>query len=393
MSANENPDRTRRLRVGFLAPGDPADRQAWSGILFFMYEALRRAGLEVTDVGRPLRESSTLLKRALRRLQKGLGVQNRGAEDVLAASRAQGKKVGAFLRTSPIDVVFAAVASHSLAHLETQLPVVYMSDTTWKLVRSYYPENANISAAQGDMLEEVERRSIRRANRIVYPSTWAAASAVEDYGADRDRIRVIPYGANIDTAPPAEALPDRDPGRECRLLFIGNQWYRKGGDLALDTLVALREQGVKASLTLISGNVPTGLKLPDGAVPVGHIDKNDPEHRRRFETILKESHFLLLPTRADCSPIVCCEAAAYGLPVVATSTGGIPSLIENGVNGYLVPEGSAGTDYAKAIAEGVRNRDTYRQLAKTTRRRYEKELNWDAWAKSVRGVLEEAHTI
>jgi glycosyltransferase involved in cell wall biosynthesis len=99
---------------------------------------------------------------------------------------------------------------------------------------------------------------------------------------------------------------------------------------------------------------------------------------------------LLLPTRADCSPIVCCEAAAYGLPVVATATGGIPNLIEDGVSGYIVPEGSRGDDYARVIRGALDHPTRVAELARNARRRYEERLNWAAWGRDVADVLRQA---
>jgi len=380
------------LDIGYLSLADPLDRRSWSGTLFRMYSALEKAGgVSLTPIGTSVRPTPpTLFERGLRKL----GVSKRslpfGNASLLDQSRERAGRIRDELARSRCEVLCAPVASFLLAYLETELPVVYVSDTTWRQVRSYYPENRKIPENESAELDELERLSIRRADRIIYPSAWAAESAVKDYGADRDKIRVIPYGANIEQAPSLESLPNRDFAGKCRLLFIGNRWHRKGGDIALDALTALQSLGVDATLSIISPDVPEGLTLPKGAEVVGYINKNEPKDRERFDELLFESHLLILPTRADCSPIVCCEAAAYGMPVIAPRTGGIPGLIEHEVTGLLVPEAAPGEVYAKAVAELMQKPELYRAMSRTSRERYEQKLNWPAWGREVKAVLAEA---
>lgn len=381
-----------RLRVGYLSESDPFDRRSWSGTLFYMYQGLKSTDLDLVPIGQSIRPvPPSLFRRGIRKVTRSMrpkGVSH--GPGLLERSRTHATRLEKELTQHKLDVLCAPVASQLIAFLETKLPIVYMSDTTWAQVRRYYPEHENLPEATADEKDALERRAIERADLMVYPSAWAAGSAERDYGADRASIHVIPYGANIDRAPDLSGQPERDFSGTCRLLFIGNQWFRKGGDIALDTLKALRASGVNATLSIVSGNIPGDAVLPEGADPVGHIDKNLPEHRARLEQLLFDSHFLILPTRADCSPIVCCEAAAYGLPVVAAATGGIPNLIEEGVSGFMVPEGSPGSAYAQVIARGLAETSKYQELAKNARRRYDERLNWSAWGRDVAAVLARA---
>jgi hypothetical protein len=82
----------------------------------------------------------------------------------------------------------------------------------------------------------MEREAIGRASLVLYASDWAAASAIEHYGADPDKVRVVPFGANLESeveqGEAAEAINARsaNPGK---LLFLGIDWKRKGGTLPL----------------------------------------------------------------------------------------------------------------------------------------------------------------
>src|SRR5262249_43667081 len=165
---------------------------------------------------------------------------------------------------------------------------------------------------------------------------WAAASAIHDYQADPRKVVFIPFGANIEDVPPlAEALAPR-AGPPCRLLFVGRQWKRKGGDMAFAILTTLLQRGVDAELTVV-GSVPPGGATHPRLTVIPYLDKEVPEDRRRIRNLFLNSHFFVLPTQADCSPIAICEANAFGLPVLTTDVGGVPSLIKSGRNGFMFP--------------------------------------------------------
>ena len=100
--------------------------------------------------------------------------------------------------------------------------------------------------------------------------------------------------------------------------------------------------------------------------------------------LLGESHFLCLPSRADCTPVVLCEAGAYGLPSVSTRTGGIGSVLRHGTNGYLFDLDGFVEQAAESIAGCMADYDElYLPLAMASRLEYRTRLNWTTSAKAV----------
>jgi glycosyltransferase involved in cell wall biosynthesis len=117
------------------------------------------------------------------------------------------------------------------------------------------------------------------------------------------------------------------------------------------------------------------------------LNKNTQKGMRRISKLLLESHFLLLPTRAEAFGIVFCEASAYGLPSISTDTGGVSGVVSEGRNGYLLPHSASGKEYADVIASCFSDNSRYEQLRRTSREEYESRLNWDAWGRAAAEVL------
>jgi len=284
------------------------------------------------------------------------------------------------------DVIFAPAGSAILGHLQTRIPIVYLSDTTFKLMINYYNDFSNLIPSHIGLGDRMEGLSIQKSKQLVYPSQWAARSAVEDYKADNLIVNVVPFGANLDDEPSrlqALRCPERD---RCRLLFVGVNWDQKGGDIAFETLLELRRLGISAELTIVGCRPPQGLNHPNLRV-FGFLNKNDAGERAQLDRLYREATFFILPTRAECFGIVACEASAYGLPVLETNTGGVPEIVREGINGFLFPLDARGDRYADKIRDIYENCDTYQQLRVSTREQFESRLNWDAWGKRMKDIL------
>ena len=100
-----------------------------------------------------------------------------------------------------------------------------------------------------------------------------------------------------------------------------------------------------------------------------------------MEELFLKNHFFILPTRFEAYGIVFCEASAYGLISVASNTGGIPTVVKNGVNGFLIPIEDQGKLYAEKIEEIYLDKNKMKELNLSSRNFYEESLNWKAWAK------------
>jgi glycosyltransferase involved in cell wall biosynthesis len=386
MSHSQICDSPAARRIAFATIGDASEVRFWSGTPFHMSKSLANEGHEVVHIG-PLNAPILPLYKTYSRFCRTFHMRGPSpfhAGPVVAQYAADAARK---IRAVSPDVVLAPAGSAFAWGVPDSVPLVYASDATFRLVENYHPNYRNLSHAAREIAERLERDTIARADLVLYPSEWAAESAVRDYGADRSRVHVIPWGANLEEAPDrASVLGRRKPG-PCRLLFIGANWEEKGADIAVGTLAELRDRGVEAEL-VICGCTPPKPITQDGLTIIPYLDKNDREQRHRMDQLYRNADFFLLPTRADCYGIVFCEAAAHGVPSIAPATGGVPCAIRDGETGILLPPDATKADYATVISETFANPERLARLRQSSRDAFDARLNWRAWSRRVSDLIQ-----
>jgi glycosyltransferase involved in cell wall biosynthesis len=377
------------VRVGYFSTYDSRDVNNWSGLGYFIRRSLSEAGLSVEELGplaRP-RSAAITAKRVLHRyFLSGSYLPEREA----LVGRQYARQIEVLLSRTDTDVVFSP-GTIPIAYLDVQQPVAFWADATFAALRDFYPDFTDIAKRSIDAGEQMERTALERADLAIYASDWAAASAVEHYGADPAKVEVVPFGANLERdVGPSEVrrLIEARPTDSCRLLFIGLDWERKGGPVAVQVAEELNRAGLPTELTVV-GSAP---KLPPSTerfVKVeGFVDKRSEEGRRRIHSLLGSSHFLIMPSRAECYGLVLCEANAFGVPCVTTNVGGIPTIVHDGVNGLMFDVDAPPATLAESVLSTLADVDSYRRLALSSYTEYQDRLNWGVSGKRVRSLLE-----
>jgi glycosyltransferase involved in cell wall biosynthesis len=160
----------------------------------------------------------------------------------------------------------------------------------------------------------------------------------------------------------------------CILLFIGVDWERKGGTLALEAARILNQRGIDTVLKVVGCDAPNEPFVQR----FGFISKQTAQGQHQLQELLRTATFFIFPTRAEAAGIVLCEASAFGLPVITTLTGGVESYVRNGETGFCLSPAANAVDYADLIEKTLRSPDIYRQLSLTAFANYQTTLNWDS---------------
>jgi glycosyltransferase involved in cell wall biosynthesis len=222
----------------------------------------------------------------------------------------------------------------------------------------------------------------------VYSSPWASEAAKAHYSDLSQKICCIPFGAN-EEAPPKFNYDKGVSKTSIQLLFIGVKWMEKGGDIAYETLLKLQEAGIKAQLHIVGVTPPQEILDNPNVISHGYLNKNVTEEFDKLKNLFLTSDFFILPTRFEAYGLVFCEAASYGLPAIATHTGGIPGIIQHRKTGILISYDQRGDAYAAEIMDLIKKPELYLEMRRAARKHYEETLNWDAFGLSLRKKVDD----
>lgn len=228
-----------------------------------------------------------------------------------------------------------------------------------------------------------------------YPKIAGFHSVSKAMAANGDKIwdgsgkidKVVYTGLSLREFPFSEKHNRTKP---LQLLSVGRTHWKKGYDYALQSCRILKESNVLFHYTIIGGVgeeelqfLISDLGLEDCVGLLGRLPQEEVYRR------MQEASLLLLPSVEEGLPNVVVEAMALGLPVLSTDCGGMPELIEDGVEGWIVPIRNP-----EAMAEAVMgfNKLSLQEIEKvrhSARLKVEKQHNLDQMVKGMEGLYRE----
>ena len=261
---------------------------------------------------------------------------------VLARERASERYDALFFHTQVTTLLSAAVMR--------RVPSVISLDATpinYDAVGRAYGHHRS-----GKWVERTKRKinahTLHEASAIVSWCDWARRSLVQDYGVDHSRISVIAPGVDLALWPQPGPRAAASP---VKLLFVGGDFERKGGRLLLQAFDSL---DVPCELHIVTS---TPVDPAPGIYLYRDIKPNSEVLRRLYATC----DIFVLPTLADCFPLVIQEAMAAGLPVIATDVGAIGEAVRHGETGLLIPPSDMNA-LCSTLKSVIGNADSRRRL-------------------------------
>jgi glycosyltransferase involved in cell wall biosynthesis len=250
----------------------------------------------------------------------------------------------------------------------------------------YHAEFSSLSKRTVWAGNELERRVILGSTAVVLASDWAARSVREDYGRTKG-VHVVPFGANLDELPAGDIWQRSEA---CSLVFIGVNWYEKGADVAVETTRLLNDRGIPAVLHVVGVSPPAGLPPMPFVKFHGFLRKQIADEYAKLTALVAKADFLIVPTRFEAFGIVFCESAAHGTPAISRLTGGVPTIIEDGVTGALLSPEAGASSYADRIKDVWSNPNRYQEMRRQAFAKSRSTLNWEAWGRRVEGIIVDA---
>jgi glycosyltransferase involved in cell wall biosynthesis len=282
----------------------------------------------------------------------------------------------------PLDLLCGFCICSPLYEIETDLPIVYCSDSTQQLMIETYATARNQPAGHKRAREELEQAALDRISAGIFPSQNTLESAVEHYGLARERAHLVLLGASV--VPDAHDTIHADlPSRErLELIIVAADPVRKRLDLCVQITRILADRGW--NVTLHSIGKPTRAAAAYDRVRVhGALSMADPIDRDIHKAMLRRSHFMLLPSLGEMFGIAPSEAAHFARPSLVSDIGGLSSAIEHGKTGLRLPVDAPAERYADEIVRIADDPVAYRAMSDAARTRAQDVLNWPAFSRSV----------
>jgi glycosyltransferase involved in cell wall biosynthesis len=376
------------MKIAYISVQDSTNIRSFSGTGYYIPESLKLNGSEVYYIGnlkfRPYIPEK-INELYFRHVRKKRYWFNRSPRVI----KNYGKQVQRKLKETDPDVLLS-FSGIPLALLKTDKPIVLWADAVFADIIDFYPEFSNMAKNTIKNGHKMEKAILDKCAHIVYSSEWAARGAMENYGIPREKIDVIPYGANIDinwNYSTVKEIIESKKSNHCKLLFVGVDWQRKGGNKAIEVANILHSKGIPTELHLLGSKPDDNRNLPSYVKAHGFVSKETKAGKQLIHELIHSSHFLILPTMADCTPIVFAEFNSYGIPCLTTKVGGIPTVIKDGKNGKLFDRDAPAEDYADYIKSLFDNYQDYKKLAYSSYKEYTERLNWQKSGEKMMEVL------
>lgn len=378
----------RRLKIAYLCDMDPSLPWAYSGGNSRIFQAVQDhvGDVQFIDNGWGRWDA---LRLAIHKTPVAINLRLRWRAHY-ALGRLIARGVNQQLAEGGFDAALGVYSLQSLAHVAppAHVPLVFTSDATQTSYRqSEVGSEFGSFYKPGRLLDgwvmRQERAVLSRTDANIWPSEWQLTQAQTTYGLQTDQQILLPWGANIQAPDRADLQLDLGFSAGLRLLLVGRDWQAKGGDVAFDTVQALRARGVDAALTVIGCTPPAHAQRPFVTVHAD-LDKSNPNDLTVFEEAYRQAHVLMQPS-LESYGFAFCEASAFGVPSLCWRQGGIP--VWDGVNGQALPVGQGAEAFADQIEAWMKTPERYRALRQSSRACFEERLNWAAWGRGMKRHL------
>ncbi|OGO50723.1 MAG: hypothetical protein A2148_01595 [Chloroflexi bacterium RBG_16_68_14] len=227
----------------------------------------------------------------------------------------------------------------------------------------------------------------RRMDRIITGSQASAASVMRLFRLPPEQVAVIYDGVDTEAFRPLEV-----PKRPDSLLYVGNSDDRNKGARYLLEALALLKGRRHFRLTVVDR--PNAFLVPMLSHELGIEDRVTLTGRLSREELVRlynQATLVVSPSLYEGFGLPAAEAMACGTPVLATTAGAFPEVIEDGVSGLLVPPGDASA-LADAIERLMDDAELRQRLGQEARRRIVDHFSWRETALRTQALYQEVRS-
>lgn len=294
----------------------------------------------------------------------------------------------AFLKllTHRYNFCYLAITCHGIG---------FLKDAPFALLCKLFGRKIVLHQHNKGMANDVERWPYRWLLPLVYRNatvillSWYLYPDIEMV-VPKENVVVCPNGIVVDDSW-LKVKETKGENAVPHLLFLSNLMESKGVLILLDALKLLTDKGVSFVCDIVGGETKeiNARRLDE------EIDRRQLKHvvfyhgrkmGKEKEFFFNQSDVFLLPTSNDCFPLVLLEAMAHCLPIVTTGEGGIPDMVQDGVNGIICRKQDS-VSLAYAIEQLTADSELRKQMGIAGRERLEKLFTEDVFERKILEIL------
>ena len=297
------------------------------------------------------------------------------------------------LLTRRYDLCYLAITCHGMG---------FLKDAPFVLLCKLFGRKVLIHQHNKGMSRYVERWPYRWLLPLVYRHTKVMLLSWHLYDdisrvVQRDQVVICPNGIPQQSCgkkqPHPTPLPiEGEVGRgSANLLFLSNLIPSKGVYVLLDACRMLHEQGLSFVCDFVGGETKEIDRATfDAAVRERGLEGiaryQGPKYGEEKERYWESADIFVQPTYEDCFPLTIVEAMQHWLPVVSTTEGAVPDLIQHGVNGYTVERKEA-APLAEALAQLITHPTLRHEMGERGYARYKEFYTLEAFERQFVSCL------
>jgi glycosyltransferase involved in cell wall biosynthesis len=250
---------------------------------------------------------------------------------------------------------------------------VYLHGTLSMLLDSPYRCDMWIPPAhEVEAWMALEKSFLRATDTILIGSSFLRNVLRTRYGISDEKIHFVGTGV------PPFGFPSPPPraSRGKRLLFVGKDFERKGGEVLLRAFAELKKRHVDAELAIV-GPFKVDMPLPAGVRLVGRIT-----NRAELARLYTESDVFVMPTLHESFGFVYLEAMHFNLPCVGTRMFAIPEIIADSETGVIVEPNNV-QELARALSHLLEDPQRAFEMGLAGKARLDALFSWDRVGKNI----------
>jgi len=285
------------------------------------------------------------------------------------------------------DVVYLTLTSNGTGFYKDALIVFLLKLKGTQII--YHHHNKGVYNYQHKFLDNIFYKMVFRNAYSVVGSKWLYFD-IEKY-IDKDHIYYCANGIPVPNYPIAERKTTQGA---VQILFLSNLIESKGVYTLLKACHYLNKKGVgfKCAYAGSEGDISAcelqdqidGFGLKDKVVYAGK--KYGEDKHKAFQ----EADIFAFPTHYpnECFPLVILEAMQYSLPVISTPEGGVPDMVENDKNGFLIQQKDS-KELAEKLELLINNSSLRHEMGQTGHKKYLKQFTVETYGNTIKNIIQD----